>query len=69
MYKKLLIEQYYEYLPYFRSKLEFVKFCNWNTEDFEHLFNTLTLDNMPGFIEKNKVPFNYVKNLVVNRLL
>ena len=69
MYKKLLIEQFYEHLPYFRFKLEFVKFCNSNTEDFEHLFNTLTPDNMPGFIEKNKVPFNYVKNLVVNRLL
>ena len=24
---------------------------------------------MPGFIEKNKVPFNSVKNLVVNRHL
>ena len=25
-------------------------------EDFENLFNILTVDNMPGFIEKNKVP-------------
>ena len=37
-----------------------------NIEDFENLFNVLTLDNVPGFIEKNKVPF---KNLVVNRHL
>ena len=28
-----------------------------------------TLDNMPGFIEKSKVPFNSVENLVVNRHL
>ena len=29
----------------------------------------LTLDHiMPGFIEKNKVPFNSFKNLVVNRI-
>ena len=69
MYKKLLIEQFYEHLPYFRFKHEFVKFCNLNTEDFEHLFNILTFDNMPGFIEKNKVPFSSVKNLVVNRHL
>ena len=27
------------------------------------------LDNMPGFIKKNKIPFNSVKNLVVNRHL
>ena len=52
-----------------RFKLDFVKFCNSNTEDFENLFNILTLDNMPGFIEKNKVPFNSVKNLVVNKHL
>ena len=56
-------------LPHFRFKLEFVKFCNSNIEDFENLFNILTLDNMPGFIEKNKVPFNSVKNLVVNKHL
>ena len=67
MYKKLLIERFYEHLPHFRLKLDFVKFCNSNVEDFENLFNILTLDNMPGFIEKNKVPFNSVKNLVVNR--
>ena len=33
------------------------------------LFNILTLDNMPGFIEKNKVPFNSVNNLFANRHL
>ena len=66
LYKKLLIERFYEHLPHFRFKLKFVKFCNSNIEDFENLFNVLTLDNMPGFIEKNKVPF---KNLVVNRHL
>ena len=69
MHKKLLIERFYEHLLHFRFKLEFVKFCNSNIEDFENFFNILTLDNMPGFIEKNKVPFNYVKNLVVNRHL
>ena len=69
VYKKLLIEQFYEHLPHFRFKLDFVKFCSSNIEDFENLFNILTLDNMPGFIEKNKVPFNSVKNLVVNRHL
>ena len=68
-YKKLLIERFYEHLPHFRFKLDFVKFCNSNVEDFENLFNILALDNMPGFIEKNKVPFNSVKNLVVNRHL
>ena len=67
--KKLLIERFYEHLPHFRFKLEFVKFCNSNIEDFENLFNFLTLDRMPGFIEKNKVPFNSVKNLVVNKHL
>ena len=69
VYKKLLIERFYEHLPHFRLKLDFVKFCNSNVEDFENLFNILTIDNMPGFIEKNKVPFNSVKNLVVNRHL
>ena len=69
VYKKLLIERFYEDLPHFRFKLDFVKFCNSNVEDFENLFNILTLDNMPGFIKKNKVPFNSVKNLVVNRHL
>ena len=59
VYKKLLIERFYEHLPHFRFKLEFVKFCNSNIEDFENLFNILTLDNMPGFIGKNKVPFNF----------
>ena len=53
VYKKLLIERFYEHLPHFRLKLDFVKFCNSNVEDFENLFNILTLDNMPGFIEKN----------------
>ena len=67
--KKLLIEQFYEHLPHFQFNLDFVKFCNSNVEDFEYLFNILTLDNMSGFIEKNKVPFSYVKNLVVNRHL
>ena len=51
VYKKLLIEQFYEHLPHFRFKLDFVKFCSSNIEDFENLFNILTLDNMPGFIE------------------
>ena len=69
VYKNLLIERFYEHLPHFRFKLDFVKFCNSNTEDFENLFNILTLDNRPGFIEKNKVPFNSVKNLVVNKHL
>ena len=46
-------------------KLDFVKFCNLNIEDFENLFNVFTLDNMLDFIEKNKVPLNFVKNLVV----
>ena len=69
VYKKLLIERFYEHLPHFRFKLYFVKFCNSNVDDFENLFNILTLDNMPGFIEKNKVPSNSVKNLVVNRHL
>ena len=69
MYKNLLIERFYEHLPHFRFKLDFVKFCNSNTEDFENLFNILTLDNMPGFIGKNKVPLNSVKNLAVNKHL
>ena len=69
VYKKLLIERFYEHLPHFRFKLDFVKLCNSNVEDFEKLFNILTLDNMSGFIEKNKVPFNSVKNLAVNRHL
>ena len=69
VYKKLLIERFYEHLPHFRFKLDFVKFCNSNIEEFENLFNILTLDNMPGFIEKNKAPFNSVENLVVNRHL
>ena len=55
----MLIERFYEHLPHFRFKLEFVKFCNSNFEDFKNLFNILTLDNMPGS----------VKNLVVNRHL
>ena len=67
VYKKLLIERFYEHLPHFRFKLEFVKFCNSNIEDCENLFNILTLENIPGFIKKNKVPFNSVKDLVVNR--
>ena len=69
MYKKLLTERFYEHLPHFRFKFDFVKFCNSNIEDFENLFNILTLDNMPGFIEKSKVPFNSIKNLVANRYL
>ena len=69
MYKKLLIGRFFEHLPHFRFKLDFVKFCNLNIEDFKNLFNILTLDNMPGFTKKNKVPFNSVKNLVVNRHL
>ena len=43
MYKKLLIERFYEHLPHFRFKLDLVKFCNSNIEDFENLFNILTL--------------------------
>ena len=31
--------------------------------------NIPTLDNMPGVIEKNKVPFSSVENVVVNRHL
>ena len=58
VYKKLLIERFYEHLPHFRFKLEFVKFCISKVEDFENLFNILTLDNMPDFIEKNKFPLN-----------
>ena len=69
VYKKLLIGPFYEHLPHFRFKLEFVKFCNSNIQDFQNLFNILTLDRMPGFIEKNKVPFNSVKDLVMNRHL
>ena len=65
----MLIGQFFEHLPHFRFKLDFVKFCNLNIEDFENLFNILTLDNMPGFTEKSKVLFNSVKNLVVNRHL
>ena len=42
VYKKLLIEGFYEHLPHFRFKLDFVKFCNSNTEDFENLFNILS---------------------------
>ena len=67
VYKMLPIEQFYEHLPHFRFKLDFVKFCNSKIEDFENLFNILTLDNMPGFTEKNRVPFNSVKTLVTNR--
>ena len=69
MYKKLLIEQFYEHVPHFRFKLEFVKFCYSNIEEFQNLFNILTLDNMPGFIEKSKVFFSSVENVVVNRHL
>ena len=69
MYKKLLIEQIYEYLPHFRFKFDFVKFCSSNIEDFENLFNIFTLDNMTSFIEKNQVPFKSVKNLVAKRHL
>ena len=66
-FKKLVIERFYEHLPHFRFKLEFVKFFCSNIEDFENLFNILTLDNMPSSTEKNKVPFNSVENIVVNR--
>ena len=68
-YKKSEVIYFYLFSFSCRFKLEFVKFCNSNIEDFENLFNILTLDNMPGFIEKNKVPFNSVKDLVVNRHL
>ena len=67
VYKKLLTERFYEHLPHFRFK--FVNFCNSKIENFENLFNILTLDNMSSFIEKSKVPFNSVKNLVANRHL
>ena len=33
-----------------------MKILKFYIEDFENLFNILTVDNMPGFIEKNKVP-------------
>ena len=69
VYKKLVIELFYEHLLHCQFKIDFVKFCNSNIEDFKRLFNILTLDNKPGFIEKNKVPFNSVKILVVNRNL
>ena len=69
MYKKLLTERFYEHLPHFRFKFDFVKFCNSKIEDFENLLNSLTLDNMPGFIEKSKIPFNSLKNLLANRYL
>ena len=61
MDKKLLIEQFYEHQPHFGFKLDFVKFYNSNTEDFEDFFNIFTLENMPDFIEKTKVPFNSIK--------
>ena len=63
------MRRFYEHLLHFQFKLEFVKFCNSNIEDLKNLFNILTLHNMPGFIEKIKVPFNPVKNLVLNRHL
>ena len=56
VYKKLLIERFYEYLSHFLYKLDFVKFCNSNIEELENLFKILVLGNIPGFIEKNKVP-------------
>ena len=56
VYRKLLIERFYEYLPHFRYKLDFVKFCNSDIKEFESLFKILILGNIPGFIEKNKVP-------------
>ena len=67
--KKLLIERFYEHLLHFRFELDFVKFCNSSIEDFENLFSIFTVDSMPSFIEKEKVPFNSVKNLVANRHL
>ena len=69
VYKKLLSERFYEHLLHFRCKFDFKRFCNSNIEDIENLFNILTLGNMPGFIEKNKVPFTSVKNVPVNRRL
>ena len=65
----MLIEQFYEHLPHFGFTVDFVRFCNSNIEHFENLFNILTLDKMPDFIEKNKVPFSSVKNVVANRHL
>ena len=62
--KKLLIEQFREHLPHSWFKLDFAKFCNSDIKDFESLFNILTLDNIVGFLEKNKVRFNSVNNLV-----
>ena len=65
--KSCKLNDFMSILPHFPFKLDFVKFCNSNIEDFENLFDILTRDKMPGFIEKNKVPFNSVNNLVVNR--
>ena len=48
MYKTLLIERFYEHLPRFLFKLDFVKFCNSEIRDFENFDNILKLDNMPG---------------------
>ena len=42
-FKKLLTEQFYEHLPHFRFKLEFVKFCNSNIEYFEKILIFLHL--------------------------
>ena len=50
----MLIVQFYEHLPHFRFKIDFVKFFSSIIEDFEILLNIIALDNLPGFIEKSK---------------
>ena len=60
MYKKLLIELFFEHSPHFKFKFDFARFCNWSIEGFEKIFNILTV---------LKVPFTSVKNLVANRHL
>ena len=60
MYKKLLIELFFEHSPHFKFKFDFARFCNSSIEDFEKFFNIFTV---------LKVPFNSVKNLVANRHL
>lgn len=63
------IKQFYEHLPHFWLNFDFAKFWNLNIEDFQNIFNILKLDNMPNLIQKNKGPFNSIKNLVANRHL
>lgn len=39
-------------------QLDFAKSCNSNIKDFKNLFKVLELDNILGFTEEVKVPFN-----------